>query len=62
MNLVDVAHRSLVLGLFGITVYYGAFVVNRSGDVVKRYNAAKAAREEEMRKAQAADPQQQQQQ
>lgn len=43
MKLVDVAHRSLVLGLVGITVYYGAFVTQRSNSVIERYNAHKAA-------------------
>jgi hypothetical protein len=37
------------LGLFGVTVYYGVFVVNRSSAVVKRYNAAKAAQEAELK-------------
>ncbi|EGD82205.1 hypothetical protein PTSG_02878 [Salpingoeca rosetta] len=45
MALADIVHKGFVLGLVGVTLYYGTFVAFRSGDVIARYQANKAAKD-----------------
>eukprot|EP01147_Barroeca_monosierra_P000381 gene381-3730_t len=45
MSVADLVHKTFVLGLAGVTLYYGAFVVIQSGDVIARYRAQNAAKD-----------------
>ena len=45
MGVSDLVHKGMVLGLVGVTLYYGTFVAFRSGDVITRYRAQKAGQE-----------------
>lgn len=57
MGIADIAHKSLVLGLVGITLYYGAYTSAAVPSILTRYQAKKKALEqgltlEEYQKAQ----------
>ena len=43
--LADIAHKSIVIGLLGVTAYYTMFVAGTSATVVEKYKANKAAKE-----------------
>lgn len=44
LNLADVAHRGIVIGLVGMTVFYTGLVVLRSHEIVERVQTAKATK------------------
>lgn len=41
LGVLDVLHRGLVLGLFGLTVFYTGMVGLRGNDIIQRYMAHK---------------------
>lgn len=43
MGLADIAHKSIVAGLLGVTVYYSIFIAGTSATIVEKHRANRAA-------------------